>query len=46
MLSVGGGGEGSMPFAAVAGDQAARQMFATTSKGLVETYQLDGIDSR
>ena len=46
ILSIGGGGEGSIPFAAVASNQATREVFANTSKALVDTYKLDGIDSK
>jgi len=45
VLSVGGGGKGSEPFAAVACDPAARERFAQTSKALVQQFGIDGIDS-
>ena len=46
MLSVGGGGKGSEPFAGVARDPASRERFAQTSLGLVQQFGIDGIDSK
>lgn len=46
VLSVGGGGKGSEPFAAVAGDPDCRERFAQTSLGLVQQFGIDGIDSK
>jgi chitinase len=46
VLSVGGGGKGSEPFAAVARDPACRETFARTALGLVQQFNLDGIDSQ
>jgi chitinase len=46
VLSVGGGGTGSEPFAAVARDPARRQRFAQTALGLVQQFGIDGIDSK
>jgi chitinase len=46
VLSVGGGGKGSEPFAAVARDPKKRQRFAQTSLGLVQQFGIDGIDSK
>lgn len=45
VLSVGGGGKGSEPFAGVARDPASRERFAQTSLGLVQKFGIDGIDS-
>jgi len=45
VLSVGGGGKGSEPFAAVARDPACRQRFAQSALGLVQQFGIDGIDS-
>ncbi|KAF1912563.1 chitinase 1 precursor [Ampelomyces quisqualis] len=44
VLSVGGGGKGSEPFAAVARDPAKRDRFAQTALGLVQQFGIDGID--
>lgn len=46
VLSVGGGGKGSEPFAAVARDPQSREQFAQTAFGLVEQFGIDGIDSK
>lgn len=46
VLSVGGGGKGSEPFAKVAHDPASRERFAQTALGLVQQFGIDGIDSR
>lgn len=45
MLSVGGGGKGSEPFAGVARDPACRERFAQSSLALVQQFGIDGIDS-
>jgi chitinase len=45
VLSVGGGGKGSEPFAAVAADPEKRDRFAQSSLGLVQQFGIDGIDS-
>ncbi|KAK7520096.1 class V chitinase-like protein [Phyllosticta citriasiana] len=45
VLSVGGGGAGSEPFAAAASTDETRERFAATAKALVNKYNLDGIDS-
>lgn len=45
VLSVGGGGEGSKPFAGVARDPAKRDQFARSSLELVQRFGIDGIDS-
>ncbi|KAL7771359.1 hypothetical protein CFE70_001302 [Pyrenophora teres f. teres 0-1] len=45
VLSVGGGGKGSEPFAAVARDPACRERFAQSSLGLVQQFGIDGIDN-
>jgi chitinase len=45
VLSVGGGGKGSEPFAGVARDPSKRQRFAQTALGLVQQFGIDGIDS-
>jgi chitinase len=45
VLSVGGGGEGSKPFAGVARDPACREQFARSSLALVQQFGIDGIDS-
>ncbi|KAF2146675.1 glycoside hydrolase family 18 protein [Aplosporella prunicola CBS 121167] len=44
VLSVGGGGKGSEPFAHVAHHEETRHTFARTAKDLVTEYGLDGID--
>ncbi|KAF1812394.1 glycoside hydrolase [Eremomyces bilateralis CBS 781.70] len=44
VLSIGGGGKGSEPFAAVAADPTARETFARSARALVDQYGLDGID--
>ncbi|KAJ9648567.1 hypothetical protein H2201_000900 [Coniosporium apollinis] len=44
ILSVGGGGAGSKPFAAVARNPETRENFARTARDLVLQYGLDGID--
>ena len=46
VLSVGGGGKGSEPFAAVAANPASRERFAQTALGLVQHFGIDGIDSK
>ena len=46
VLSVGGGGEGSKPFAGVARDPAKRDQFARSSLELVQRFGIDGIDSK
>ena len=46
LLSVGGGGENSANFAAVAANHNTRFTFAQSAKSLVEMYSLDGIDSK
>lgn len=44
ILSVGGGGKGSEPFAEVARNPTSRDRFAQTARELVIKYDLDGID--
>ena len=44
LLSVGGGGKGSVPLPTVAGSAEARARFAWTAKEMLEVYELDGID--
>lgn len=46
LLSIGGGGEGSANFAAVAAGATSRMTFAKCAKELVERYGLNGIDSK
>lgn len=46
ILSIGGGGEGSANFAAVAASPTARIAFAQSAKEFVERFELDGIDSK
>lgn len=46
VLSVGGGGKGSEPFAGVARDPARRERFAQSSLALVQQFGIDGIDSQ
>ena len=46
VLSVGGGGAGSAPFASVAADPAKREQLARSARALVDEYGLDGIDSK
>lgn len=45
VLSVGGAGKGSEPFAALAGDEQARHRFGDSARDLCLAYSLDGIDS-
>ena len=45
VLSVGGGGKGSEPFAGVARDPSRREQFAQSSLQLVQQFGIDGIDS-
>lgn len=44
ILSVGGGGQGSSLFAAVASDPVTRDTFGRTATELVTAFSLDGID--
>ncbi|KAI9835193.1 MAG: hypothetical protein M1819_002563 [Sarea resinae] len=44
ILSIGGGGKASEPFAAVASDPAARERFASTARLLVNQFGFNGID--
>jgi chitinase len=46
ILSVGGGGKGSEPFAEVARHQGTREKFAQTALALVQQFGIDGIDSK
>ena len=45
VLSVGGAGKGSEPFAALAGDEQARHRFGDSARDLCVAFSLDGIDS-
>jgi chitinase len=45
ILSIGGGGKGSEPFAVMAADPQARERFGITAREMVIKYGLDGIDS-
>ena len=45
ILSIGGGGPGSAPFAEVASNRTTRDTFAISARALVDEYGLDGIDS-
>ena len=45
ILSVGGGGPGSAPFAEVASSGTTRNTFAMSARALIDEYGLDGIDS-
>ncbi|KAL8969454.1 MAG: hypothetical protein Q9183_001987 [Haloplaca sp. 2 TL-2023] len=44
LLSIGGGGKGSEPFAGVAHSSASREKFAATAKNMLDKYDFDGID--
>ncbi|KAL8991867.1 MAG: hypothetical protein Q9169_007578 [Polycauliona sp. 2 TL-2023] len=44
LISVGGGGKASDPFANVAASPTAREQFGTSAKQLLETYGLNGLD--
>ncbi|KAL8705354.1 MAG: hypothetical protein Q9225_008031, partial [Loekoesia sp. 1 TL-2023] len=44
LLSVGGGGAGSSPFASMASSPTARENFASSAKHILDTYGLDGLD--
>ena len=46
ILSVGGGGEGSVPFAAVASNGIVRSSFAQSARQMVDAFGFDGIDSK
>lgn len=46
ILSIGGGGEGSANFAAVAAGATSRVAFAKCAKEFVERFGLNGIDSK
>lgn len=46
ILSIGGGGEGSANFAAVAASATARMAFAQSAKEFVERFEFNGIDSK
>lgn len=46
ILSLGGGGEGSAPFPAVASNGNIRSVFAQKARQIVDAYGLDGIDSK
>ena len=46
VLSVGGGGEGSAPFPAVASNGIVRSSFAQSARQIVDAFGLDGIDSK
>ncbi|KAL8984092.1 MAG: hypothetical protein Q9177_004794 [Variospora cf. flavescens] len=44
LLSVGGGGKGSEPFASMASSSSARENFANSAKQMLDTYDFDGLD--
>ncbi|KAL8923602.1 MAG: hypothetical protein Q9208_004549 [Pyrenodesmia sp. 3 TL-2023] len=44
LLSVGGGGAGSEPFASIAKSSSAREQLARTAKQMLDTYQFNGLD--
>ena len=46
ILSVGGGGEGSAPFPAVAGNGIVRSSFAQSARQMVDAFGFDGVDSK
>ena len=46
ILSVGGGGKGSEPFAEVARHRSKRKRFAESALELVQQFGIDGIDSK
>ncbi|KAL8697072.1 MAG: hypothetical protein Q9224_002483 [Gallowayella concinna] len=46
LLSIGGGGKGSDPFAAIAASPDARERFAVSAKEMLDTYELDGLDGK
>ncbi|KAL8933718.1 MAG: hypothetical protein Q9216_006237 [Gyalolechia sp. 2 TL-2023] len=45
LLSIGGGGAGSGPFASMASSSTTRENFALSAKHMLDTYGLDGLDS-
>lgn len=45
LVSIGGGGEGSAHFAAIARDGAVRMRFANAARAFVDEYGFDGLDS-
>ncbi|KAL8738448.1 MAG: hypothetical protein Q9181_000762 [Wetmoreana brouardii] len=45
LLSMGGGGKGSEPFASMASSAKARENFAASAKHMLDTYGFDGLDS-
>lgn len=46
ILSIGGGGEGSAPFPAVASNRIVRSSFAQSARQIVDAFGFDGIDSK
>lgn len=46
LISIGGGGQASEPFAVVAASPAAREQFGTSAKQMLETHGLDGLDGK
>lgn len=46
LISIGGGGKGSDPFAGVAASSAAREQFGISAKQMLDTYGLDGLDGK
>ena len=46
ILSVGGGGEGSVPFPAVTCNRIVRSSFAQSARQMVDAFGFDGIDSK
>lgn len=46
ILSVGGGGEGSAPFPAVASNGIVRSSFAQSARQMVDAFGFDGVDSK
>lgn len=45
LLSVGGGGAGSEPFASIANSSSATEQLARTAKQMLDTYEFNGLDS-
>ena len=46
ILSIGGSGKGGEQFAQVAADPNKTETFASTARQLVDSYHLDGVDSK
>ena len=43
-MSIGGGGEASKPFAAIASSRSSREVFAKSARHLIDSFAFDGVD--